>query len=104
MVGHTSVWMFFVYGLAVFVLEPLHSRIADYNWFTRGMIWMTLIFAIEFLTGMAFKVIGIEAWHYTGRFAILGVIRLDYAPLWFGVGLIFEKIHNVLLAYNVGIK
>ncbi len=104
LVGHTSVWMFFIYGAAVFLFEPVHTLIGELNWFWRGCIWTLLIFVIEFLSGMLLKTMGIQAWNYTGRASIMGVIRLDYAPLWFAVGLIFEKIHNLLLAYNIGIK
>ena len=58
----------------------------------------------ELVSGLILKTIGIQAWEYTGPTSVLGVIRLDYAPLWFMVGLIFERIHNLLLSYHVGIK
>ena len=104
LVGHTSVWMFFIYGAAVFLLEPVHAWIGGFHWFWRGCIWTVFILANEFVSGMLLKVFGIEAWHYTGWSSVLGVIRLDYAPLWFAVGLIFERIHHLLLAYHVGVK
>lgn len=104
LIGHTSIWMFFIYGLAVFLLEPVHNMIGGLHWFWRGCIWTLFIFCIEFFSGMLLKAMGIHAWHYHCTTAILGVIRLDYAPLWFVVGLIFEKIHHLLLSYHVGIK
>ncbi len=104
LIGHTSLWMFFVYGSASFLLEPIHARLRHLHWFVRGCIWAGLIFAIEFVSGMFLKLIGITAWHYSGMFSILGVIRLDYFPAWFCVGLIFEKIHDLLLRYNIGKK
>ncbi len=104
LIGHTSIWMFFIYGTAVFVLEPIHYKIAEFNWLFRGIIWMFLIFAIEMISGLALKLIGVEAWHYYGPTSILGIIRIDYAPLWFILGLVFEKIHNVLISYQIGIK
>ena len=104
LMGHTSLWMFFIYGLAVFVLEPVHEFIAEFHWFWRGCICTLLIFAIEFITGTFLKFAGIQAWNYTGPAAIFGVIRLDYAPLWFAVGLIFERIHDLLLSYHIGVK
>lgn len=104
LIGHTSVWMFFIYGAAVFLLEPIHYKIAPLNWFLRGCIWTVLIFAIEMASGLVLKFLGIEAWNYDCPASVLGVIRLDYAPLWFSLGLIFEKIHNLLLSYNIGIK
>lgn len=104
LIGHTSVWMFFVYGMAAFVLEPVHRLIHDCNWFVRGCIWAALIFAIEFTSGMLFRLIGIQAWYYGGTFSVLGVIRLDYTPAWFAVGLIFEKLHLTLIEHNVGVQ
>lgn len=97
-VGHTSLWMFFIYGLAVLILEPIHTLIAGHNIFVRGCVWVTVIFAIEFVSGGVLRLFGIEAWRYSGDMAVLGLIRLDYAPAWFAVGLIFEKLHNALIA------
>lgn len=91
----TSIWMFFIYGLAVF-LEPTHDRIRRYNFFIRGLIWATLIFFIEFLSGATLDyLIGSCPWDYRGTtsFTIKGYIRFDYLPVWFNVGLFFEKIH-----------
>ncbi len=104
LMGHTSLWMFFIYGLAAFVLEPIHNRIAPWRWYLRGLVWTALIFAIEFVAGMLLQLLGIQAWHYTGVFSVLGVIRLDYAPAWFVVGLLFERVHNTLLKYGVGTR
>ena len=100
LIGHTSVWMFFVYGSAVFALEPIHPKISHLNWFYRGCIWTVLIFLIEFISGMLLKLIGIEAWHYSCPLSVCGVIRLDYAPLLFVVGLLLEKAHSMLLLLN----
>lgn len=102
LIGHTSVWMFFVYGLAVVVLEPVHNLISDQNWFFRGCVYTMLIFAIEFTTGYLLRIFGIEAWNYTTPLSILGLIRLDYAPAWFIAGMIFEQLHNLLIRYNIG--
>ncbi len=101
-IGHTSVWMFFIYGLAAVVLEPVRYLISNQNWFLRGCVWATLIFAIEFLSGGLLRLFGIEAWRYTGEFSVLGLIRLDYAPVWFAVGLLFERVCDLLAAYNIG--
>lgn len=103
LIGHTSVWMFFIYGLAVLVLEPVHNLISDQNWFLRGCVYTIVIFAIEFTTGYILRLFGIEPWHYTNQLSILGLIRLDYAPAWFAVGLIFEQFHKLLLNYHIGI-
>ena len=101
-IGHTSIWMFFIYGLAVVVLEPVHRLIGNENWFLRGCVWASVIFALEFMSGGLLRLFGIEAWRYTGGLSVMGLIRLDYAPVWFAVGLIFERVHDLLIAYNIG--
>lgn len=104
LMGHTSLWMFFIYGLAAFILEPIHNKISDWKWYVRGLVWTVVIFGIEFVSGMLLGLLGISAWHYTGPFAVLGVIRLDYAPAWFVAGMVFEWVHNTLLRYHVGVR
>lgn len=95
----TYIWMFFIYGLAVF-LEPIHNSIRSLPAVVRGGIYMVLIFAGEYLTGfLLYKLIGQCPWDYTGcRFSVNGYIRLDYIPAWFTVGLLFEKLHDALMA------
>lgn len=97
MVGHTSVWMFFIYGLAVFFLEPVHNKLYNASWYLRGLLYTTAIFAIEFVSGFLLRLAGITAWDYTGRFALMGLIRFDYAPIWFIVGFLFERVHTTLI-------
>jgi uncharacterized membrane protein len=40
--GYTYLWMFPIYGLAVF-LEPIHDGIRKAPWPIRGLIWVALI-------------------------------------------------------------
>ncbi len=99
--SRTYIWMFFIYGLAI-VLEPIHNRIRSLPVIVRGGIYMVLIFATEYLTGfLLYKLIGQCPWDYSGsRFSVNGFIRLDYIPAWFAVGLLFEKLHDTLMANN----
>lgn len=93
LIGHTSVWMFFIYATAGILFEKVFKRISHFNWAIRGLIWTTLIFLIEFISGAILRMFGVVAWYYTCPLAIYGLIRLDYAPLWFVVGLLFERIY-----------
>ncbi len=95
--GVSYLWMFPIYGLAVY-LEPVHDRIRNFAWSIRGLIWTGIIFSIEFLAGLLLKVtVGIVPWDYSGSFySVAGLIRLDYAPVWFTVGLIFERVHDFI--------
>ena len=56
-------------------------------------VYMVLIFVAEYLSGTWLRTMGVCPWDYTGRHSnIDGLIRLDFAPLWFMTGLLFEQI------------
>ena len=96
--GQTYLWMFFIYGLAVF-LEPIHDLIRSKSILIRGFIWITLIYFIEFSTGLLLRLfIGYCPWDYSNAttLTLWGLIRFDYAPAWFIAGIMFEKLHDWL--------
>ncbi len=106
--GQTYLWMFPIYGLAVF-LEPMRERMRNMPWPARGIIWAGTFFMIEYLSGGLLRAaIGVCPWDYSqvSRFALDGLIRLDYFPVWFTVGLIYERICDFLsgarLVYEPG--
>ena len=99
--GNSTIWMLLVYGLAVF-LEPLHDIIRGWNFFARGIIWVVLIWGMEYSTGLLlYTLLGVHPWLYNGPFAVDGLVTLAYAPAWFVAGMVFERIHNTLDAYHV---
>lgn len=100
LVGHTYLWMFIIYGMAAPVMEPIHRLIVHYPWPMRGLIWVGVIFALEYASGAFLRLTtGACPWDYSGtRFSVDGLIRLDYAPAWFVLGLGFEYVHTHLLA------
>lgn len=104
LMGRTSLLMFPIYGLGA-ILGPV-GRWAD-RWLDEGiwdrgisikdqilrhgMLDMVLIFCGEYLFGTFLRGLGVCPWDYTGRPTnINGLIRLDFAPLWFLTGLLFE--------------
>lgn len=100
LMGTTSLWMFLIYGLAVF-LEPIYSLLASRPLALRGGIYMLCIFIAEYAAGWWLRgMVGACPWDYsTSRFQIQGVIRLDYAPVWFAVGIFYEKIYHMMLRF-----
>lgn len=89
---NTSVWMFPIYGMAAF-LAPVSKILTNTNTFIRGVIYTLCIFATEYGTGNLLKKYKACPWDYSkAKLNYKGVIRLDYAPLWFAVGLIYEKV------------
>jgi uncharacterized membrane protein len=98
--GYTYLWMFPIYGLAV-LMEPVHDRIRESPWPVRGIIYVAIIFMIEYISGLSLKMLlGFCPWDYSGAtpYAVDGFIRLDYGPAWFAAGLGFEKLHDALIA------
>ena len=96
--GVSYIWMFPIYG-AAFLLEPVHESIRGLKWPVRGIIWALVIFAMEFASGLIIKMaVGRIPWDYSGnyQYSVGGLIRLDYAPVWFVVGLLFEQAHDFL--------
>lgn len=94
----TNLWMFPIYGLGVF-LEKIHDNIEELPWYVRGGIWAIIILSLEYLTGGLLKsFLGSSPWDYSDStpYHIQGIIRLDYFPAWFCVGLFFERIHKTL--------
>lgn len=92
MMGKTSLLMFPIYGCAA-LINPLYPKISGLPLFLRGCLYTAGIFIVEFFSGSILKFIGICPWDYSHTpFHFRGVIRLDYAPVWFAAGLFFEKI------------
>lgn len=95
LMSHSSIWMIVIYGMAIF-LEPIQNLLKDKNWFIRGIVYMLLIYITEYITGFALDTLNIKVWNYTDSLNINGYITLAFAPLWFTVGLFFEKVRNWL--------
>ena len=90
MMGKTSLLMFPVYGLAA-VIRPAYHKLARFPVMIRGVFYSCGIFLVEFLSGSFYRKLHTCPWDYSHvPLQYKGVIRLDYAPLWFITGLFFE--------------
>lgn len=90
--GNSSLWMFPIYGCAA-VIAPVSKKLANVPWVIRGGIYTAGIFATEYTTGSILKRFQACPWDYSNTpYHYQGLIRFDYAPLWFAAGLMFEKI------------
>lgn len=106
LVSRTYLWMFPIYGLAVF-FEPLHDRIRRWPWPVRGLVWVAAIWAVEYSTGWVLRtLVGRTPWDYTGKtpYSVRGLIRLDYAPAWLAAGLLFERAHDWLTVWQARLR
>ena len=90
--GHTSLWMFPIYGSAAF-LAPVMQKMKNAPLFQRGFVYMSCIFLGEYISGCLLKQKDMCPWDYhRSRWNIGRVIRLDFAPYWFCAGLLFEQL------------
>lgn len=96
MQGFTFLIMIPIYGLSVF-LEPLHSFLRPHPRWIRGLIYLAVIWTIEYSSGAFLSLIlGSCPWQYNDALNINGYITLRMAPEWFLAGLGFEYIHDFL--------
>jgi uncharacterized membrane protein len=100
--GHSYVWMLPIYGAGGLGLEALHGRLlaAGVAWWARGLVYLAFIYALEYASGWLLRrVLGRCPWDYgRGRFSVHGLVRLDYAPAWFALGLLFERVRPLVEA------
>lgn len=90
--GHTSLWMFPIYGIAAFIY-PVYRKINFFPLWLRAALYGISILTVEFVTGYILKKWGFCPWNYAGAYwNLLGIIRLDYFFFWCIAGLIFEKL------------
>ena len=88
--GKTSIWMFPIYGMAS-IIKPVFRWLKNKTLIIRGLIYTIMIFITEYTTGSFLKKKNMCPWDYSkAKYNINGLIRIDYAPLWFISGLIFE--------------
>jgi len=88
--SQTSLWMFFIYGSALF-FEPVVQTVSGLPLFVRGLTYVFCIFIIEYTVGIIMKRLKVCPWDYSNaKLNVHGVIRLDYAPAWLAMGLLFE--------------
>lgn len=99
--GYSSLWMFFIYGMFYFILLLVTTYFLKYNFLIRGLIYIVLIYTLEFSSGYILKKFHALPWNYSHkhRHHLKGLICLEFAPVWFIEGLIAEMIYLYLKAH-----
>lgn len=92
MMGKSSLLMFPIYGCAA-LIAPVYQKIAAFPIAVRGLFYTAGIYFAEFTSGSILKYFHMCPWDYSHTpFHYKGIIRMDYLPVWFVTGLLFEKI------------
>src|ERR1043166_7557696 len=100
--GHTYLWMLPVYGGGGLLFELAHATVRAWPWLARGLVYMLGCFAVEYASGWLIqRAAGTIPWDYShSRWHVRGLIRLDYAPVWFTFGLFLESVERLVHAID----
>ena len=100
--GHTYIWMLPIYGAGGLLFEVAHAAIAGWAWPIRGLVYMLGCFTIEWYAGRLLQATtGRIPWDYSdARWNVRGLIRLDYAPVWFAFGMLLEHVEVIIRAID----
>ncbi|XP_069994585.1 transmembrane protein 229B [Penaeus vannamei] len=100
LVGCTSVWALFIYGVGSLVIERFYRDYhASVPLLLRGLVYVGWTYIWEFSTGFILRQYGACPWDYTERsYNLMGLITLEYFPAWYIASLMTEQflIHNLL--------
>jgi len=101
--GKSYIWMFFIYGLLAFLFEPVHNLLRSWLWPFRGVVYVAGLYSVEFATGWLLRIItGKCPWDYTGKkYNYKGLVRWNYAPVWFLFCMLAEPLHDILLRIRI---
>lgn len=106
--GQTYLWMFGVYAVAGTALAAVRNSVKiSANQYANAvlltfLVYVPMIYGFEFLSGwILLKVIGSVPWQYESGVTVMGLIRLDYAPFWFLLALLFEPIAEYMKKLNL---
>jgi uncharacterized membrane protein len=94
-IGISSTWAFIIYGLTTLFIEHIKPYLISRNIKLpiRAFIYMLCIFIWEFSTGYTLKLFNACPWDYSEWFNwnIMGLITLEYAPLWYFGSIVSEQ-------------
>ena len=101
--GNSYIWMFFIYGVGAILFPLVHKHLRGFQLLLRIFLVALGIFAVEFITGFILdKITGRCPWQYSGRWSILGYIRLDYLPAWMIFAYLIERADELFEKMTVG--
>ncbi|KAL1420006.1 hypothetical protein MTO96_024714 [Rhipicephalus appendiculatus] len=91
--GWSSVWALIIYSVAAVIMEKIRDVLKPrgYPLAVIAFAHMCCMYLCEFTSGCILKPFGACYWTYEGfRFNIAGLVTLEYAPLWYFLGVVFE--------------
>lgn len=96
--ARTYLWMHPIYGGTALVLERVRKRMRRAPFWARGLAYTGVIYLAEYGSGWLLRHgVGKCPWDYSGSGRdVHGLVRLDYAPAWYALGLLFEPLQALI--------
>lgn len=97
--GHSSLWMIPVYALPGLLTGTVSNRLKNRHIPLpfRAFIYMLMIFAVEYVSGVLFTAAGLDIWNYSNlRWNLHGHIALSYVPVWYFLALWLEYLYQLI--------
>jgi len=91
--GDVNLILFIVLGFAGILYPIIGIHTGALPWYIRGIVYMLIIFAFQFLAGKLLQSFDLCPWKYRGNGSISGLIQLSDAPIWFIFGMTIEWIY-----------
>lgn len=100
----TSLWMHPIYGSGGLLLERIARSTHRWPKVLRACGYVPAIYGVEYGAGWLLRrLVGRCPWDYSNsRFHLSGLVRADYAPIWFVVAWLFEHIRHRLAESRPG--
>ena len=102
--GQSSLHVFYMYGLASLQVEHLYLNYlkCKYGLLTRCIVYCLYGFSWEFLIGLILSCFSACPWDYSDhKYNLMGLITLEYGPLWVLCCLVQELFSDTLAKFCV---
>ena len=100
LMGTSSMWSFPIYSAGTLLLaEPLCDAMIALKipLFLRCCFYVLCVYSWELTLGTIMRYFGVCSWDYTDfDYDFYGLITMEYAPIWFCAGLLFEYIYHYM--------
>jgi len=93
--GHTYLWMAISYAAVPLILAVVYPPLHESPIAARLAVYVGLAYTVEYGWGWILRrATGQCPWDYgRARFAVHGLIRLDYLPAWIAACWMFERLY-----------
>jgi uncharacterized membrane protein len=103
--GHSAISSFFMYGTCSFCVEQLYVFLYykhNIGWYIRRPLYVLIAYSWELSWGLLLRYFDACPWDYSHyRFNFLGLICLEYAPVWCFAGWCQDQFADYLLHVRV---